>query len=135
MIWIIIVVIGLVILFQINKNAKEKNMEEDLINRIHDILFSNPLPEEIHKYSFDFLSYCLKKSNKNLSIEDITNKAKIFENPNLLHYATLFSSLKESLVKSSNKAKELSIMNKTQTASDTFNSMKDLVISEVNRIK
>ncbi|TWP23171.1 hypothetical protein ETU10_08735 [Apibacter muscae] len=135
MIWIIVVIIGIIILFNISKNSRNKKLEEVLIKRLEKIIFGYyGSQEEINQLSKDIFIYCLNKSNKDISFEEISSLENLVRNLEVLDYLSLYKSLKETIQLATEKSNKIQVLDTYQTAQNTFKVLTNFTTSKINKI-
>lgn len=139
MIWIVIVILVLGYLYY--KNSDKTTREEINKKTVEDIIYERALlimnsqsnsEELIGQLNYIIFEHCLKKSNKNISIKEVSNPVKVFENPSLLKYTAIFSAIKSTTTTLFNMTSS-STKDKEKVIKDTLNPMIDFTIEEINK--
>lgn len=123
----------------ISFDAQERAIENALIERLKNIMtnnFSSNGDQELNQFSKDFFKYCLDKSNKNVTFEEISNVdiTDIINNSNKIHYAPIYASIKKTMQSVSETVKNNNVQNNFQSASYMFYELSNLVIPQINNI-
>lgn len=132
MIWIF-VTIG-AILFFIMREAKNARNQE-IINLLKEVLFLNKnSEEEINKLAEMIFREALKRSNKNVSFEYITDSQNLINDFSLLSYASVFRTLKTTITDFSYLNQNQYISNKDKVAKETYESILEEITRSINKI-
>lgn len=132
MIWIF-VTIG-AILFFIMREAKNARNQE-IINLLKEVLFLNKnSEEEINKLAEMIFREALKRSNKNVSFEYITDSQNLINDFSLLSYASVFRALKTTITDFSYLNQNQYISNKDKVAKETYESILEEITRSINKI-
>lgn len=136
MLWITIVIVGLAILIKLLKKKSKQEKEESIfINKLEKIIFNCSASEnDIHNLSQDIFIYCLNKSNKDVSFNEIKKIKNLVANNKMLYYASAFMTLKDAVQFTAGMAKNIEISDKYQTTKDTLKELIALTISNINKI-
>lgn len=123
------------LLDQTSETEVMESVEEKLCKRLEKLMFYNSIDEyEVNDLAKDIFSYCLDKSNKDVSFDELTSIEKLVSNPKIMFYAPLYSSLREIIKYSSDKMKNLKVENQYLTAYNSFEAITQNTISEINKI-
>lgn len=90
MIWLIIVVVGLIIYFTMKGKTNNK-ISSSLLHDMSLLIHVGSTEEKANLISREIFEIALKSSNKNVTYEYVSNMANVLQNPDLLHYAGVFS--------------------------------------------
>jgi len=149
MMWFVIIIGIVIVLYFLMNNSEQKNIgsprtvrnkatkKEVLAKEFSKMLFQGRNSEkEIYYLSTNIFEYSLSISNKEISIEEVTDNNKIMQNPELLHYVSIFGSIKDTLTSFANNPilQTIPVNNQNQTSKDSINNLIDGVVLEINKI-
>lgn len=133
MIWIVIIIA--IVLAMLIPKKKFKTEEEIIISKMEKVFNGSEATEQnIHQLTTLIFEFCLNKSNKQVTLKDVTNPVEVMKNPKLYKYTAFFSAIKDSI---NQTAKSVVLINsaseKEKKYKEAFYSLTNYVISEMNK--
>lgn len=136
MIWILII-FAIALFLSLPNGEKRKTDEEVIILKMLEMFdYGESTKQDIHSLSNSIFKFCLDKSNRDVTLEELSDPIKVMENPKLFKYTAFYSAIKESISQTSKNSIILkSPLEKEKIIKETFYALTEDVINEMNKIQ